>query len=153
MEYNDFKIASSESIEAMAREYNKALLKQGFMFVRLNDEKDEKQILIQSIKSALNNTMSLFKKIMEYSTQKKNYIDAEKLFDVVKEDLFDYFGFGEITISNVAIGKYDRSIFILIQNLSKIALNLICFKENYDSSANFKDVFKNIFTIIELLSE
>lgn len=153
MEYNDFKIASNESIEAMAREYNKALLKQGFMFVRLNDENDEKSILIQSIKSGINNTLSLLKKLTEYSSSKQSYIDAGNLFNEVKTEIFDFFNINDITISNVAVGKYDKSLLVLIQDLSKLASNLIFFKENYENNANFNKSIKNIFKIIELITE
>ena len=64
-----------------------------------------------------------------------------------------FFNINDITISNVAVGKYDKSLLVLIQDLSKLASNLMFFEENYENNANFNKSIKNIFKIIELITD
>ena len=156
MQYDDYQLPDMQSIEAMAREYNKALLKQGFMFVRLNEESDEKQILIQSIKTLLKNTYNLLLKLYEFSptTSRQNVKEAITYYKNVSNFLKEYFG--DITSAKMqtfALGNYLKTKNKIICNISKIAINLHDYIQKYEKNLDLAFFYDNLFKIIELLSQ
>lgn len=61
MEYDDFSLASN--FEKLATEYYKALEKKGFVFIRLDENEKEKQILIDKIYTAMRILLTSLRKM------------------------------------------------------------------------------------------